>query len=492
MTNIFAFLQQKRMFRSTMWQRNLAVNIFLGVFLVLLFLELLGLGFFLDEILKKPGAKYPPDVIVAQGLAYYYMVIFVMRFFIQELPTLEVAPLLHLPIKKSKISLFLNFRSLLSFFNFIPFFLFLPFTIKFMGPKFGAGQAIIWFAAIFFFEITSNFLLIWFKRNYTVKPGIIGILIIIMGSLSLLDKYHVFSISSVSETYFEGILNHTVWIVLPILTTLIFFFVNYRLNLNHLYLEDLGKKKKQNERITSQFQRLESFGITGSLILNEIRLLFRNKRSKSIIFLTPFLALYGLLFYPKGMNPLNSFTFALVGILVTGAFMIPYGQYILAWESRQFDFILSSNISTSEYFRAKFYIMVIPTVALYLVSIPYVFFGWKILWVNTVMFFYNVGINALLLLFTASFNRKRMELEKGQMMNYQGVGVNNILNAFPLIFLPWIFLIIFKALFNEVTALWLILIMGLLGILFHNYFIRLAVKFFQKNRYKIADGFRQS
>ena len=492
MTNIFVFLQQKRMFRSNLWQRNLAVNIFLGILITLMLLELLGLGFFLDEILKKSSTKAPPNVLLAQGLAYYYLVVFVMRFFIQELPTLEVAPMLHLPIKKSRISLFLNFRSLLSFFNFIPFFLFLPFTIKFMGPKFGAGQAFIWFAAIFFFEMTSNFLLIWFKRNFTVKPGIIGILVVVMAAIFFLDISHIFSVSSISEVYFEGLLNHTVWIVIPILTALIFFFVNFRLNLNHLYLEDLGKKKKQNERITSRFNRLESFGITGSLILNEIRLLFRNKRSKSIIFLTPLLALYGFLFYPKGLNPLNSFTFALVGILVTGAFMIPYGQYILAWESRQFDFILSSNISTAEYFRAKFYILVIPTLVLYLVTIPYAFFGTKILFVNTVMFFYNIGVNALLLLFTASFNRKRMELEKGQMMNYQGIGVNNILNAFPLIFLPWIFLVIFKSLFNEVTALWVILAMGLLGLLFHNYFIRLAVKFFQKNRYKIADGFRQS
>lgn len=492
MTNIFIFLQQKRMFRSKLWQRNLGVNIFLGILLALLFLELLGIGFYLATILSKSGIKRPPDIAVAQGLIYYYIATFVMRFFIQNLPTLEVAPLLHLPVKKRKISLFLNFRSLLSFFNFIPFFLILPFAVTFMGVKFGAGLTLIWFLAVLFFELTSNFLLIWFKRNFSVKPGIIGIFVAILALLYVLEKFHIFSLSIISKTYFEGLLKHPIWVLLPVLTTLIFFFINYRLHMKHLYLEDLGKKKKHAETITSRFNRLESFGITGSLMLNEIRLLFRNKRSRSIIFLTPLLLLYGLLFYPKGVNPLNSFTLVLVGILVTGAFMIPYGQYILAWESRQFDFILSSNVSTEEYFRAKYYILVFPTTVLLILSIPYVYFGIHILWVNVAMFFYNVGFNALLLLFLASFNRKRLELERGQMMNYQGVGINNFLNAIPLIALPWIFYIVFKALFNDSTALWLIFTIGMLGLLFHNYFIRLAVKFFNKNRFKIADGFRQS
>lgn len=491
MTNIFIFLQQKRMFRSKLWQRSLGINIFMGFLLGLLLLELLGIGFYLVTIFNKSGVKVAPDIAVAGYLIYYYILTFVMRFFIQELPTLEVAPLLHLPMKKRKISLFLNFRSLLSFFNFIPFFLMLPFAITYMGVKFGAGLAVIWFLAVLFFELTSNFILIWFKRNYTVKPGIIGIFVLILASLYVLNRFHIFSLSVISKAYFEGLMKHPLWVLLPVITTLIFFFINFRLHMNHLYLEDLGKKKKHAETITSRFNRLESFGITGNLMLNEIRLLFRNKRSKSMIFLTPILILYGLFFYPKGMNPLNSFTLTLVGILVTGAFMIPYGQYILAWESRQFDFILSSNVSTEEYFRAKFYLLVLPTSVILLLCIPYVYFGIHILWVNVVMFFYNVGINALLLLFLASFNRKRMELDKGQMMNYQGIGINNFLNILPLILGPWLLFILFKSIFNESTALWLILAMGALGLLFHNYFIRLAVKFFNKNRYKIADGFRQ-
>lgn len=491
MPNIFFYLQKKRMVRSTIWQRNLALNIVLGFFLFIMLAELLGVGFYLDVLLTKSTVHQPANTALALDLIYYFLITFVLRFFIQELPTLEIAPLLHLPIKKRSISLFLNARSLLSFFNFVPFFLFLPFAFKYMIPKFGPGQAFLWFAAIFLFEMTSNYLLVWFKRQFSVKPVVVIVLFGLAVIIFLLEKYHIFSLSVISGAYFSELLRQPAWIVLPLFTAVVFFSVNYRVNLSHLYLEDLTKRKKEGERLSKRFSGLESFGITGTLMLNEIRLLFRNKRSKSIIFLTPFLLLYGLLFY-TGKDSGSTFLLIFVGIMISGAFMIPYGQYILAWESKQFDFILANNISTYEYFKAKFYILVVPTTLVFILSIPYVYFGNRVLWINTAMFVYNIGVNSLLLLFTASFNRKRMELEKRQMMNYQGIGINNFLNAIPLIFFPWLLFVVYKSIFNESTAIWLILITGLLGLLFHRYFIRLAVKFFQKNRYKIATGFRQS
>ena len=487
----FIYLQKKRITRSKLWQRNQVINIILGVFLFVIFAELLALGYYLSDLLSELKVNYPAETIVNRGLIYYFLVIFILRFLLQELPTLEVAPLLHLPLKKRNVSLYLNVRSLFSFFNFIPFFLFLPFAIRYMAPHFGAEKALFWFLSLFLFELTSNFMLIGFKRRFTAKPAIIFALIGVVTLLFLLEKFHLFSLSVISEWYFTGIVRQPLWIALPLFTVLLFFWKNYRLNLNHLYLEDLTKDKRQGENISARFSGLESYGRTGALMLNEIRLLFRNKRSKSVLFMSPLLLLYGLFYYPNGMGHGNV-SLVLIGIVVSGAFMIPYGQYIMAWESRQFDFILANNIGFYEYFKAKYYILVIPTLFVFLLSTPYLYFGSHVLWVNTALFFYNIGINALLLLFTASFNRKRMELEKGQMMNYQGIGINNFLNAIPLLLFPWLLFVVYRSLFNENTAIWFMLITGLLGLFFHRFFIRLAVKFFLKNRYKIAAGFRET
>jgi len=121
MTGSFVYLQIKRITRSSFWQKNLAINIIIGIGLFFILLELLALGLFLEQILIKAGKGISPEQMLNKGLIYYFLVTFMMRFFIQDLPTMEISPLLHLPIKKSRISLYLNYRSLLSFFNFYPF-----------------------------------------------------------------------------------------------------------------------------------------------------------------------------------------------------------------------------------------------------------------------------------------------------------------------------------------------------------------------------------
>ncbi len=115
MTNLFLYLQQKRMVRSSFWQKNLILNIVIGFFLLILLTEVLAAGIFLEQILTKSGNGIPPETLLDKGIIYYFLIVFMLRFFIQDLPTMEVTPLLHLPLRKNRISLFLNYRSLFSF-----------------------------------------------------------------------------------------------------------------------------------------------------------------------------------------------------------------------------------------------------------------------------------------------------------------------------------------------------------------------------------------
>lgn len=489
----FISLQIKRMTRSSFWQKNVALNIVIGFFLFVLLLELLTVGVFLDKILTKAGNGVTPEQLLNKGLIYYFLITFMLRFFVQDLPTMEITPLLHLPVKKYRISLFLNLRSLLSFFNFLPFFLFLPFAVAYLPQHFSGFTALVWFAAVFLFEMSSNFLLIRIKRQSTVKPVVILLVFAVAFLLVLAEKYHLFSLSVISQWYFGKLLQQPVWLVLPAVTAFLFFAESMRYLRRHSYLDELSSKKKRNEKWTRRFEGLEKRGKIGAMMLKELRLLLRNKRSKQMIFYSlPLGLLYGFIFYPNAKNLEHNMILSLVGIFVTGIFLITYGQYILAWESRHFDFILVSNVNFEDFFRAKYYLMVIPTLIFYVLTIPYVYFGTKILLVNTVMMLYNVGVNGIYLLFTASFNRKRMELDRGQMMNYQGVGINNFLNVIPLILMPGLLLVLFSYLFGNTTALLMLTILSLLGVLLHRTFIRLATQFFKKNRYKIAEGYRSS
>ncbi len=489
----FVYLQKKRIMRSSFWQKNLAINIIIGIGLFFILLEILAVGLFLEQILIKVGKGISPEQMLNKGLIYYFLVTFMMRFFIQDLPTMEISPLLHLPIKKSRISLYLNYRSLFSFFNFLPFLLFLPFAIRYLPAHFTAFTVFAWFEALFFFEMSSNFLLIRVKRKSTVTPSVTLIILGIALILGLLEKYGIFSLSVISGWYFGRVLQQPVWALLPLVTAVFFFWVNFRYTKSHSYLEDIGKKKKRTERLTSHLEGLENRGRIGALILKEVRLLVRNKRSKQMIFFgLPIMLLYGLFFYPNSKNLNHNVLLDFVGIFISGGFLIAYGQYILAWESSHFDFIQTANIKTSEFFRAKYYLMTIPTLLLFLLTVPYVYFGIKVLTTNFVMLSYNLGVNAPLLLFLASFNRKRMDLDRGQMMNYQGVGINNFINIIPLLLVPVLLELLFTALFGHTVSLWIILGIGLTGIAFHRQLIDMATSFYRKNRYKIAEGYRSS
>lgn len=428
-----------------------------------------------------------------KGLAYYYLVVFMLRFFMQDLPTMEITPLLTLPVKRSKISLFLNYRSLLSFFNFLPFFLFLPFALGYLPAHVSSQAAFFWFASLFLFELASNFLVIRIKRHATVKPVTMLLFFAAVLLVGGLERYHIFSFSTLSAWYFGRLLQQPLWILLPAGLLLLFFYESYRYVKAHSYLEDLSRRKKHAEYLSSRFEGLENRGKTGVMILKEVRLLLRNKRSKQMVFFTlPLGLLYGLMFYPAKNNLSNPLLMAFVGIFITGVFLITYGQYILAWESRHFDFILTSNVTAEEFFRAKYFLMVIPTVVLWVLTIPYVYFGSKILIINTVMALYNIGINAPYLLFMASFNRKRMELDRGQMMNYQGVGINNFINVLPLLLVPGLLFWLFRSLFGFAGALAAFTLLSLTGLLLQRTLIAAASRFFLKNRYKIAEGYRNS
>lgn len=483
--------QWKQATRSSIWQKNVALNIVIGFFMLIMLLYLLMLGIMLDRVLEDVVKDANADITLSKIIIYYFLFTFLMRFFLQSLPAMEIIPYLHLRIKRNTIAWFMQFKSLTSFFNFIPFLLFLPFALGYMREEFSGFQAFIWFSAVFLFELTSNFKLIYFKRKFTLNPKLILLLIGAIGLIIALDKFDLFSISDISLWYFTQLNANWMWVFLPLISTAFFVFWNLSMIRKNSYLDDLTPKKTEGENLSSKLNLLQNFGKTGELVLGEIKLILRNKRSKSVVFLIPFFLLYGLFFYPQDTFKDSMGMLVFVGIFVTGGFLIAYGQYLMAWESSHFDFILSSNIGIHDYFKAKYFLLVIPTIILYFFTIPYMYFGMKIFWVNFAALFYNLGVNAPLLLFTASLNKKRMDLSKGAMMNYQGVGANNFIMVIPLLAVPGLIFWPVSVFFGHIPAVLTLGGLGVLGLIFNQSLIKLAVKNFRKKRYQIAEGYRQ-
>ena len=86
----FLSLEWKQFFRSSYWQKSIALNI-LMVFLALYFiLMFLGLGFGLYPILKEQFPNTDPLIMVNSFLFYWFLGDLMFRFFLQKLPAMQI------------------------------------------------------------------------------------------------------------------------------------------------------------------------------------------------------------------------------------------------------------------------------------------------------------------------------------------------------------------------------------------------------------------
>ena len=223
----------------------------------------------------------------------------------------------------------------------------------------------------------------------------------------------------------------------------------------------------------------------------DIRLILRNKRSKSSLFIVIIGLLYGLFFYPNPIYLEWPFVFVFVGVFVTGVFLITFGQFIPAWDGDYYKLLMSQNIKYEKYLKSKFMLMVTSVVILFVLSTPYVYFGWKILLAHFAAAMYNIGINSHVILFAGSFNRKKIKLNQRAAFNYQGTGAVQWLVGLPLMILPMLIFIAFYFTLGFESGIIGITVLGLLGIVFHQKLMRFITGKYQDSKYKMIEAFGQ-
>jgi MFS family permease len=172
--------------------------------------------------------------------------------------------------------------------------------------------------------------------------------------------------------------------------------------------------------------------------------------------------------------------------------MLAYGNYIVAWESRFFDGILTREGHVSDYFRAKYYMLLLFCIACYIVATPYVFFGIRIFWIQTACFLFNTGVNSLILLWLSKYNRKRMELLKGSAFSWQGSGATQFIILLPAMLLPVIIAVVFSLMGHENWGLGVLALLGAMGIVCHKWLINGLCRRFAHTKYVQAEGFRNN
>ena len=482
--------QWKAFWRSRDAGKSLAIQLVIGFFTIYMLVSAIGLGFFLQQLLRK---AYPgQDIIkIFYGFILYYFLFDVMiRFLIQDLPTLTIQPYLIQNIQRKQLIRFLNVRSLFTVLNLLPLLLFTPFIVMSIGTTHGYIVAAAFMAGILSLTVFNHFLVLYVKRKSIISSWWLVMFFVVMAVVIAADYYRIFSLSHISSVLFSFLQEH-IWVCILLAgMAALAYFNNYSFLLKNLYLEDIVGKGRRKEGADYTF--LNRFGTIGVLTGLDIKLILRNKRPRSIGILTIVFLFYGFIFY-KEQYIKEGWWGALMagGIFLTGLFVSNYGQFLFAWQSAHFDGLMASNLSVKTYIKSKFALFTaVCTIVLLLTSL-YGLMSWKLLLIQLAGYLYNVGIHTVIAVFFATHSYKGIDISKGSAFNYQGMSAEKWVYAMIVFLVPMIIYWPFALFINSWAGILALGIMGLLSFLLQDWWVDVLTKEFFKRKYKILSGFRE-
>ncbi len=481
----FLYLEWKAFIRSASFGTNLALKILLG-FLAILYsfiLLMAGIGAFygLKEMNLDPLQQ------VNKFLIYYFLIDLGIRLLLQKIPVMNIRPLLALPFKRPTIVNFSIGKTLLSFFNFLHVFFFLPFTIVLLVEGYDVVSVILWHLAMMSLVYSNNFLNI----ILTNKDNVFAIFIAIVLVLGGFQYYQYFDITTYTSVFFDGLFN-TKWMFLfPVLALMGLYYYTYVYLKNNLYL-DAGLSSKHDIAKTENLTWLNQFGTLGTFLKNDIKLIKRNKRSRTTVVMSILFLFYGLIFFRENSHqPEVMRIFA--GIFVSGGFLFTFGQFVPSWDSSYYPLMMSQNISYKGYLSSKWWLVVIATFISTILASFYLFYGWQVYLTIVVGAIYNIGVNSHLVLLGGAYTKTPIDLQssKGAFGDKKAFNTSAMLLSLPKLLLPILLYWAGSAIMNPNLGLAFVAIAGVLGFALRDKVFSLIEKIYKTEKYKTIDAYKQ-
>ena len=480
---------------TSFWRsRGKGSHIAVRIIMAILILYVLASAFFIGVAMDVFIPQFLPNkdvLMVFNGfILYYFVVDFLVRLQLQELPTLAVVPYLHLNIRKNKLVSFLNMQALFSPFNLIPIFIFFPFCAIHISETFGAFTGAMFMVSIFSLTLFNNYLALYVKRLSTLSIWFVFAGLILLLSFATLEYYQLFSIAEISNRVFSQIaLQPLLGLIFPLLALAVFL-VNSNYLKKNLYIEELSVEEKRKSATDYPF--LDRFGEVGVLAALEIKLILRNKRSKSTVFKGLIFIFYGFLLYRAELIEKDKFGLMLIAALfMTGNMVLLYGQFMFGWQGAEFDGLMANRTNIKTFIKSKFLLFTLSSTVLTIVVSLYGLMSWKILLIQFAAYFYSIGVATVIVLYFATRNYKFIDLSKGSSFNWQGVGAASMLMSLPVMLSPFLIYLPLAHFGNPYVGLAGITIFGIAGLFTRSFWVDFLVKEFNKRKYKIAEGFRE-
>ena len=484
-TSLFQ-LSRKKFMRAPQLEAKLAIKILMG-FVVLYFGgSLLFAGIAVYPFLSDQLPERDAISVINSVLVLIFILELIVRYFLQQLPVTEIKSFLLLSIPKKRIIRNVLFRSLLSVYNAIPVLFYLPISISMFQDDYALGQVIAWWVAVTAFSLCLNFISFLANKNNKALAGFVILIIL----LYLSESYMDFETLRTVGYFFDALIMQPLWVLFPLGVFVLLYQITFSFLKKNLNLEGSLAAKKEVAN-AGRYDFLDVFGSHAFFLKNDLRLIVRNVRPKNIVLMSFLFLFYGLFFFTQDNQPESLLVFA--SIFISGGFLLTYGNYVPAWDSEYYAFLMTQNLSYKKYLDSKWRLMTFAVIVSTVLSLPYLYFGVKTYLMILSGAAFNIGLGTWITLYGGLLNKQPLKLnvKAKAFENTQAFSGKVMLMIFPKMVLPVLLYIIPATFFSPTAGYITLAASGVLGIVFKNQILTQMVKLFAKQKHEMLQAFTQ-
>ena len=480
--------------RHPMYEQNRFAKYLIGFSLALGAVYLIMFGVLFIGLFREIFPSMEPYHILNKGMLYLLMADFLMRFTISKLPVQEIKPFVLLPIGKNRVLRSYLILNGLSGYNLIWMFMLVPFGFGTIFRYFGLMGVLGFLVGYWLLMLLNNY---WYVLCRTLmNQNILYVLVPIVVYASLLVGLLVPETNYIGNLCMELGEGFFLWewpVYLGLIVAIGGMFelchiVQKRVVYKELSKTEVVKKLKK----VAEYKFLDRFGEVGEYMRLEIKLLTRNKvpRAQFFMGLSIMLMFSAALAFTDVYDGafmryfVTVYNFSVLGVLVLSQTMSYEGNYL--------DGLMSRKESILNLLRAKYYVQcILLLLPLTIMIIPIVKDKLTLL-SALACFFLASGFTFWILMQLAVYNKLTLNLNTKVTGKNSGGTFFQSMIIMAGFFGPVIVIRPLIALFNETTALLIILGIGLAFTLTHPLWLRNIYQRFMKRRYENMEGFRSS
>ncbi|MFC6269128.1 DUF5687 family protein [Frigoriflavimonas asaccharolytica] len=481
-------LEFKNFFRNPQLSANIAMKIFMGFGIIYFSLAFIGAAFGLFFFVRKE-LNADPVQIFCRYFIYYWAADLLIRYMLQQMPTQNIKPFLTQNITKKKLVLYTIIKTISHFFNWAILLFLIPFCALMLYYDYSIIGTIGFFLGIFSIILFNNFLNILLNG----KTLVLVITSILIFGLAALEYFGIFAISNYSELFFYSLYNTIGAFVIPLALLFAAMYLAFKSIYDDFYL-DQGLELKKAEGKTENIEFLNKFGVIGTFLNNDIRLLKRSKAAKQAVFGSLMFLCYGLLIYTPGSFYQSDFMKFFCGLFVTGGFVFMFAQKVPAWDSSYYPLMMTQNVPYKQYLKAKWSLVVVAVLLCMVVSTAYIILSWEFYLIIFAGGLYNIGVNSYLTLISGAYNKQPIDLNSKakSMGGKNNFNIKLILMMLPQMLLPMAVFSGMKYFFGMTAAIAAIGFLGLIGFLLRDKIFDYIVKIYKTEKYTTIEAFKKT